>query len=48
MELIMQWGSITLLSVIAFLVGWKIFGLLGAILLAVLVCAATGILTVTI
>ena len=48
MEAIMQWGSISLLSVVAFLVGWKIFGLLGAILLAILVCLVTGILTVTI
>ncbi|MBN2518489.1 MAG: hypothetical protein JXB14_06575 [Candidatus Altiarchaeota archaeon] len=48
MEAIMQWGSITLLSVIAFLVGWKILGLLGAIALAVVVCLATGILTIAI
>ena len=48
MELIMQWGSITLLSIVAFLIGWYLFGLLGAIILAVLVCVAMGILTVVI
>ncbi len=47
MDAVMQWGSISLLSVIAFAVGWKLFGFLGALLLAIAVCLVTGILTVT-
>lgn len=47
MEAIMQWGSISVLSVIAFAVGWKLFGFMGALLLAIAVCLITGILTVT-
>ena len=47
MDVVMQWGSITVLSVIAFAVGWYLFGLLGAIALAIAVCLVMGILTVT-
>jgi hypothetical protein len=46
MEVKMRWGSLTLGSVLAFAVGWFIFGLLGAILLAIIVCLVMGILVV--
>ena len=46
MEVTMKWGSLTLGSVLAFAIGWFIFGLLGAILLAVVVCLLMGILVV--
>ena len=41
-----EWTHITILSVIAFAVGWVIFGLLGAIALAVVVMVLTGIIKV--
>jgi len=44
MALTMNWGALGLGSVIAFIVGWFIFGLLGAIVLAVIVLFAMGIL----
>ena len=40
-------AAISLLSVIAFLVGWFIFGLLGAVLLAIIVMVLMGIITFT-
>lgn len=39
-----NWGSIGVLSVLAFIIGWFLFGLLGAVVLGVIVCAAMGIL----
>lgn len=39
-----EWGHITLLSVVAFLVGWWLFGLVGAIIIAVIVMVLMGII----
>jgi hypothetical protein len=41
-----EWTHITILSVIAFVVGWFIFGLLGAIALAIIVMVLMGIIKV--
>ena len=41
-----EWTHITLFSVIAFVAGWLIFGLLGAIILAIVVMVLTGIIKV--
>jgi len=41
-----EWTHITILSVIAFVVGGFIFGLLGAIVLAVIVMVLMGIIRV--
>jgi hypothetical protein len=41
-----EWTHITILSVIAFVAGWFIFGLLGAIVLAILVMVFMGIIKV--
>lgn len=41
-----EWTHITILSVIAFLVGWWIFGLPGAIVLAVIVMVLMGIIKI--
>jgi hypothetical protein len=41
----MNWGALGLGSVVAFIIGWFIFGLLGAVLLAIVVCILMGILT---
>ncbi len=45
MAISMEWGRISLLSVIAFLVGWWIFGLLWAVVIAIIVLILTGALT---
>jgi len=42
-----EWSHITILSVIAFVAGWLIFGLLGAIVLAIIVMVLMGIIKVT-
>ena len=42
----MDWSKISVVSVIAFLVGWWIFGLLGAVVLAIIVLALMGIIRV--
>jgi hypothetical protein len=41
-----EWSHITIFSVIAFVVGWFIFGLLGAIVLAIIVMVLMGIIKV--
>jgi len=41
-----EWTHITILSVIAFLAGWWLFGLLGAIVLAILVMVLMGIIKI--
>ena len=41
-----EWTHITIFSVIAFVVGWFIFGLLGAIVLAILIMVLMGIIRV--
>ncbi len=43
-SLSMDWSKISVVSVVAFVVGWLIFGLLGAVVLAVIVLALMGIL----
>ncbi|MFW6196633.1 MAG: hypothetical protein ACOC5D_04775 [Thermoplasmatota archaeon] len=45
MSVSMNWSSISLLSVVAFLVGWYIFGLLWAIVIAIIVLIITGALS---
>jgi hypothetical protein len=40
----MNWGALGLGSVVAFIIGWLIFGLLGAVLLAIVVLVLMGIL----
>ncbi len=47
MAITMNWGAIGIGAVIAFLVGWLIFGLLGAVILAIIVLLAMGILRIT-
>lgn len=43
----MDWSKISIVSVVAFLAGWMIFGLLGAVILAIAVLALMGILRVS-
>jgi hypothetical protein len=40
----MNWGALGLGSVVAFIIGWIIFGLLGAVVLAIIVLVLMGIL----
>ncbi|KHO48260.1 MAG: hypothetical protein QT00_C0001G0274 [archaeon GW2011_AR5] len=42
----MDWSKISVVSVIAFLAGWLIFGLLGAVVLAIVALALMGILKI--
>lgn len=44
MAIDVNWGAIGLASVIAFLIGWFIFGLLGAVILAIIVMVLMGII----
>jgi len=44
MAVSVNWGAMGLGAVIAFLVGWFIFGLLGAIILAIIVMIVMGII----
>jgi hypothetical protein len=44
MAITMNWGALGLGSVVAFIIGWIIFGLLGAVLLAIVVLVLMGIL----
>jgi phage-related minor tail protein len=44
MAITMNWGALGLGSVVAFVIGWLIFGLLGAVVLAVIVLVLMGIL----
>jgi hypothetical protein len=41
-----DWSRITIFSVIAFVAGWFIFGLLGAVVLAIIVMVLIGIIKV--
>jgi hypothetical protein len=41
-----EWTHITIFSVIAFVAGWLIFGILGAIVLAIIVMVLMGIIKV--
>ncbi|MCX6684736.1 MAG: hypothetical protein NTZ37_08445 [Methanoregula sp.] len=44
MAVSVNWGAMGIGAVIAFLIGWWIFGLLGAVILALIVMAVMGIL----
>ena len=44
MAITVNWGMMGLFSVIAFLVGWFIFGFLGAVILAIIVMFLMGII----
>ncbi len=44
MAISVNWGAMGIGAVIAFLVGWYIFGLLGAIILAIIVMALMGLI----
>jgi hypothetical protein len=44
MAVTVNWGAMGLGSVIAFVIGWFIFGLLGAVVLAVIVMVLMGII----
>ncbi len=44
MAISVNWGAMGIGAVIAFLVGWYIFGLLGAVILAIVVMALMGII----
>jgi len=46
MAITMNWAALGLGSVIAFLVGWLIFDLLGAVVLAIIVLVLMGILKI--
>ena len=40
----MDWSKISVVSVIAFLAGWLMFGLLGAVVLSIIVLVLMGII----
>jgi hypothetical protein len=44
MALSVNWGAMGIGAVIAFLIGWYIFGLLGAVILAIIVMALMGLI----
>lgn len=44
MAISVNWGALGLGSIIAFLIGWFIFGLLGAVILAIVVMILMGII----
>lgn len=44
MAIEMNWGALGIGAVVAFILGWLIFGLLGAIVLAIIVLILMGIL----
>jgi len=46
MPITVQWSHIGVGAVIAFLVGWFIFGLLGAIVLAIIVLLLLGVIKI--
>ncbi len=46
MAIEMNWGAIGLGAIIAFLIGWLIFGLFGAVIIAIVVLLVTGILKI--
>jgi hypothetical protein len=45
-KITIQWSHISITSVIAFLIGWWLFGLLGAVVIAVIVLVLMGIIKV--
>jgi len=46
MPITVQWSHIGLGSVVAFLIGWFLLGLLGAIVLAVIVLLLMGVIKI--
>ena len=44
MAINVNWGAIGVGSVIAFIIGWFLFGLLGAVVLAIVVMILLGII----
>lgn len=47
MPITVQWSHIGVGAVIAFLIGWLIFGLLGAVILAIIVLVLMGVIRIT-
>jgi hypothetical protein len=47
MALSVNWGAMGLGAVIAFLIGWFVFGLLGAVVLAIIVMVLLGIIKIS-
>ena len=45
-KITMDWSKISVASVLAFLVGWFLFGLLGAVVIAIIVLVLLGIIKV--
>ena len=48
MAITVDWSRIGVGSVVAFLIGWFLFGLLGAIILAIVVLLLMGIMRISI
>jgi len=46
MPITVEWSHIGIGSVIAFLIGWLIFGLLGAVVLAIIILLLMGVIRV--
>lgn len=46
MAISMNWGAIGIGAVVAFIIGWFLFGLLGAVVLAIVVLLLMGILKI--
>ena len=46
MPITVQWSHIGLGAVIAFLVGWYVFGLLGATIIAIIVLVLMGVIKI--
>ncbi|WP_211531404.1 hypothetical protein [Methanocalculus chunghsingensis] len=44
MAMTVNWGAMGIGAVLAFLVGWYIFGLLGAVILAIIVMIVLGLI----
>jgi len=45
-KITMDWSKITIVSLIAFLIGWFLFGLFGAVILAIIVLVLMGIMKI--
>lgn len=46
MPITVQWSHIGVGSVVAFLVGWLVFGLLGAVVIAIIVLLLMGVIKI--
>ena len=46
MGITVQWSHIGLGSVVAFVIGWFLFGLLGAVIIAIIVLVLMGIIKI--